>query len=327
MDALSLHSKILDGYKEYIWSFIDIYDEDIRKEVEKSLNSGKLWPDPLIQFNPSFEKTGSVDGLVADGTLNASLGHVFKGVSLYTHQIEAMRLGSQLESFVVTSGTGSGKSLTYLGTVFNHLFREGVGKGIQAILVYPMNALINSQEEELKKLAARYEESTGSAFPIRFAAYTGQTRSELRQQILTEPPDVLLTNYMMLELLLTRHGEQQMRDSIYRSLRFLVFDELHTYRGRQGADVGMLIRRIRGCCRSKLTLIGTSATMASSGSFEKQRETVASVTSKIFGEDISPRQIIGETLSRSLPNSSTLQSREALSAAVNQSIANQDGEK
>jgi hypothetical protein len=132
---------------------------------------------------------------------------------------------------------------------------------------------------------------------------------------------------MMLELLLTRHGEQQMRDSIYRSLRFLVFDELHTYRGRQGADVGMLIRRIRGCCRSKLTLIGTSATMASSGSFEKQRETVASVTSKIFGEDISPRQIIGETLSRSLPNSSTLQSREILSAAVNQSIDNQNGEK
>jgi ATP-dependent helicase YprA (DUF1998 family) len=112
MDALSLHSKILDGYKEYIWSFIDIHDEDIRKEVEKSLNSGKLWPDPLIQFNPSFEKTGSVDGLVADGTLNASLGHVFKGVSLYTHQIEAMRLGSQLESFVVTSGTASGITYT-----------------------------------------------------------------------------------------------------------------------------------------------------------------------------------------------------------------------
>jgi len=326
MDALSLHSKILEGYKDYIWSFIDIHDDDIRQVVEKSLNSGKLWPDPLIQFNPSFEKTGSVDGLIADGTLDAALGNVFKGVSLYTHQIEAMRLGSKLESFVVTSGTGSGKSLTYLGTVFNHLFRNGCGKGIQAILVYPMNALINSQMEELKKLAGRFEESAGSPFPIRFASYTGQTRFELRKQILSEPPDILLTNYMMLELLLTRHGEQQIRDSIYSSLRFLVFDELHTYRGRQGADVGMLIRRIRGCCRSKLTLIGTSATMASSGTFEKQRETVAEVTSKIFGEEITSRQIVGETLARSLQKSSTLQSREALAASINQAIDNSKGE-
>lgn len=303
-------------YRSYIWSFIDIHDDDIRSRVQESLNTGRLWPDPLIQFNPSFEKSGSVDTLIAEGILASELRHVFQGVSLYTHQIEAMRMGSKPRSFVVTSGTGSGKSLTYLGSVFNHLFRNGSGKGVQAILVYPMNALINSQVEELKKLAARYEESAGGQFPVRFAAYTGQTRSELRKQILDQPPDILLTNYMMLELLLTRHGERQIRDSIYKSLRFLVFDELHTYRGRQGADVGMLIRRIRGCCNSPLTLIGTSATMASGGTFADQRTAVASVAGKIFGEEVKPDQIIGETLDRSLASSATSPNRGELAAAI-----------
>lgn len=316
MDALSLHSKILEGYQDYIRSFIDIHDDDIRQNVEAALQTRKLWPEPLIQFNPSFERNGSVDALVADGTLHPQVGEVFKGFSLYSHQIEAMRLGAQPRSFVVTSGTGSGKSLTFLGSVFNHLFRFGSGKGVQAILVYPMNALINSQEEELKKLAAGYETTTGSPFPLRFAAYTGQTKSEIRKQILDSPPDILLTNYMMLELLLTRHGERQIRDSIYGSLRFLVFDELHTYRGRQGADVGMLIRRIRGCCKSPVTMIGTSATMVSTGSYHDQRLAVATVAGQIFGESCAAEQIIGETLDRSLPGSRITPDSATLSKAI-----------
>ena len=80
------------------------------------------------------------------------------------------------------------------------------------------------------------------------------------------PPQILLTNYMMLELLLTRVQERPIRDAIYQNLRFLVFDELHTYRGRQGADVAMLIRRIRAQCKQHVTCIGTSATMVSVGS-------------------------------------------------------------
>ena len=325
MNALSLHSKILDGYKDYIESFIDIRDDDIRSKVEESLQTRKLWPEPLIQFNPSFEKNGSVDSLVADGTLHSEVGRVFKGFSLYTHQIEAVRLGAQPRSFVVTSGTGSGKSLTYLGSIFNHLFRSGAGQGVQAILVYPMNALINSQAEELKKLADAYETETGSEFPLKYAAYTGQTKSEVRQQILENPPDILLTNYMMLELLLTRHGERQIRDSIYASLRFLVFDELHTYRGRQGADVGMLIRRIRGCCKSPVTTIGTSATMVSSGSYHEQRQAVAGVAEQIFGDPFIADQIIGETLARSLPGSETQPAKSALSDAIREPLPSSNG--
>ncbi|TAE90590.1 MAG: DEAD/DEAH box helicase [Verrucomicrobia bacterium] len=316
MDALSLHSKILSGYEHYIRSFIDIHDEDIRAAVYSALDTRKLWPEPLIQFNPSFEKNGSVDSLVKDGTLHEEVGRVFQGYSLYSHQIEAMRLGAQPRSFVVTSGTGSGKSLTYLGSIFNHLFRSGPGKGVQAILVYPMNALINSQSEELNKLAHTYESTTGEPFPLSYAAYTGQTKSEARKQILTNPPDILLTNYMMLELLLTRHGEEQIRNSIYDSLKFLVFDELHTYRGRQGADVGMLIRRIRGCCNSSITMIGTSATMVSSGTYAEQRLGVAKVAEQIFGEPFTIDQIIGETLTRSIPGSEKTPHAELLSSSI-----------
>jgi len=141
MDALNLHSKIVSGYEDYIRSFIDIHDDDIRAKVEQELSGNKLWPEPLIQFNPSFERNLSVADFVKDGVLHEEIGRVFHGYTLYTHQVEAITLGAKAKSFVVTSGTGSGKSVTFLGSVFNHLFQNGYGKGIQAVLVYPMNAL------------------------------------------------------------------------------------------------------------------------------------------------------------------------------------------
>lgn len=320
MDALKLHRKIVSGYEDYIRSFIDIYDDDIRTKVEKDLSGNKLWPEPLIQFNPSFERNVAVAELVNNGLLHNEIGRVFHGYTLYTHQVEAITLGAKGKSFIVTSGTGSGKSVTFLGSVFNHLFQNGYGRGIQAILVYPMNALINSQEEELKKFAKNYQDQAKKDFPIRFAAYTGQTKGEQRDGILKNPPDILLTNYMMLELILTRHGERDLRDSIYENLHFLVFDELHTYRGRQGADVSMLIRRIKGRSRHPVTSIGTSATMSSKGSSAHRKKTIAEVASAIFGEDFGTNQIITETLTRSLDDTSYPFSPEILAAAINHPI-------
>ena len=92
----------------------------------------------------------------------------------------------------------------------------------------------------------------------------------------------------MLELLLTRMRERSMRDAIYEHLRFLVFDELHTYRGRQGADVAMLMRRIRSRCSHEVLCIGTSATMVSVGSLASQCEQVAQVATTLFGRPFMP---------------------------------------
>ena len=126
--------------------------------------------------------------------------------------------------------------------IVDHVLRRGSGQGIQAIVVYPMNALANSQAEELKKFL---EKGYGAGqSPVRFARYTGQEKGDEREAIRSNPPDVLLTNYMMLELLLTRREDRALVRAA-QGLRFLVFDELHTYRGRQGADVALLIRRCR----------------------------------------------------------------------------------
>ena len=78
-----------------------------------------------------------------------------------------------------------------------------------------------------------------------------------------------------------------------------MLDELHTYRGRQGADVAMLVRRVRDACQSPdLQCIGTSATMASGGTIADQRAEVAEVASRIFGAEVTPERVIGETLDR-----------------------------
>lgn len=320
MNVFDSHEKIVRDYASYIRSFININDAQIRGVVEQALGDGKLWPEPLLQFNPAYEIVGRVDQVASDGLLHPSLTDVFRGYSLYRHQVEAIALGTRGEDFVVTSGTGSGKSLTYIASIFDHLFRHPAPDGVTAVVVYPMNALINSQTKEFELYRDHYEKATGSPFPIRFGQYTGQEKEEVRQRLREDPPHVLLTNYMMLELLLTRVQERPVRDAIFGNARFLVFDELHTYRGRQGADIAMLIRRIRAQCRQEVTCIGTSATMTSVGSLASQREAVADVATTVFGRRFQPGQVIGETLARSLAYGGELPRREELSLAVSAPI-------
>jgi ATP-dependent helicase YprA (DUF1998 family) len=109
-------------------------------------------------------------------------------------------------NYVLTTGTGSGKSLSYIVPIVDHVLRRGPGRGIQAIVVYPMNALANSQEGEPERFL-RYGYPDGRT-PLTFAKNTGQEADETRQAIVHEPPDILLTNYVMLDLILTRPIER-----------------------------------------------------------------------------------------------------------------------
>jgi ATP-dependent helicase YprA (DUF1998 family) len=162
-----------------------------------------------------------------------------------------------------------------------------------------MNALANSQEGELEKFLCRGYPNDQS--PVTFARYTGQESNERKQEIIANPPDILLTNYVMLELLLTRPDEKPLVQA-GKGLRFLVLDELHTYRGRQGADVAMLARRTREAFGAEhLQCVGTSATLAGSGSYDEQRAEVAGIASMIFGTAVQPEHVIGETLRRATP--------------------------
>ncbi len=301
MNALQLHNGILNNYKAYIESFINIKDQRIKDAVTDAIEEGKLWKEPLIQFNPAFDTSESMNDLIDSGFINPVLRDVFKEYKLYAHQVEALKLGSAGHDFIVTSGTGSGKSLTFIGTIFNYLAQNpGNPKGVKAIIIYPMNALINSQFNELKGYEEYYKNKTGNEFPFSFGQYTGQEKGDERQNLLENLPDILLTNYMMLELILTRSKEANLKASIYENLRFLAFDELHTFRGRQGSDVALLIRRIKSQCKNRVSCIGTSATMVSGGSLKEQRELVADVATKFFGSTFSEDQIIGETIIKSL---------------------------
>lgn len=326
MNVFEIHRQIVEDYSQYIRSFINISDPEIERTVEGALSKGSLWPQPLLQFNPAYEQVGRVEEVIASGLLHDDLRHIFKGYSLYRHQRDAIALGVRGSDFVVTSGTGSGKSLTYIGTVFNHLLQNPGSDGVVAVVVYPMNALINSQTNEFNKYRSNYESGTGRGFPITFGQYTGQEKEDRRQFMREDPPQVLLTNYMMLELLLTRVQERPIRDAIFQKLRYLVFDELHTYRGRQGADVAMLIRRIQSQCMESVCCIGTSATMVSVGSAETQRSEVARVGSTVFGRPFESEQIVDETLARSLAANEFLPSKQELHAAITAEIDTAAGE-
>jgi superfamily II DNA/RNA helicase len=326
MNILSFHKNLISKYKSYINSFIHIKSPDILQFVNDGINSNKLWREPLIQFNPTFQKGSPINSLIERGNLHPEMNEIFADFELYRHQEEAIELGSQGKEFVVTSGTGSGKSLTYIATIFNHILKskQSLDGKIQAVIVYPMNALINSQFNEISKYKEQYEKQPHKTFGIEFAQYTGQEGQEERDELRRNPPHILLTNYVMLEYLMTRGGDDvELRKNILANIQFLVFDELHTYRGRQGADVSLLIRRIKAQASGKVNCIGTSATMVSGDdvSITAQREIVASIASTIFGSTFKSDQVIIEYLVRSLEGSGT-PSKEDLFDAINKADIN-----
>ena len=335
MDVFDLRKRLVSDYRDYTRSFIKIRDPRIGAFVDGILDAEGFWPEPLLQLNPTFSPGGTIDDLVAEGVLHEECSRIFRiGKSdadhrgrplyLHRHQREAILQVAEGRSCVLTTGTGSGKSLAYIVPIVDQILRRGsergIRGGIQAVVVYPMNALANSQAEELGKFLDKgYPEGRS---PVRFARYTGQERGAAREAIRSDPPDILLTNYMMLELLLTRSEDRELVRAA-QGLKFLVFDELHTYRGRQGADVAMLIRRCRhalgsGVFGDGVVCIGTSATMASGGSSEEQRREVAKVSQALFGVDFTPEQVIGETLERATPEIDTGNPavRDAIRAAI-----------
>jgi len=306
MDVFELREKLVADYSSFVQGFINIRSLEIRDVVNQEFENGLLWPDPLIQLSPFFQPGEDIDELINNGTLYPECAKIFRikehekdlgrRLILHRHQAEAIKIADKGNDYVLTTGTGSGKSLSYLVPIVDHVLKSGSGKGIKAIVVYPMNALANSQERELNKfINFGYPDCSG---PVTFRRYTGQESDDEKNEIRANPPDILLTNYVMLELILTRPEEAPLVRSC-RDLRFLVLDELHTYRGRQGADVAMLVRRTREATKTtNLVCVGTSATLAGGGLWNDQAKEVARVASLLFGSDVSPDHIIGETLQR-----------------------------
>ncbi len=333
LDVFSLRDAVVGEYKKFATSFTTIFAEDIRRQVEAIYAEQRYWPEPLIQINPSYKRSTSVSDLTAAGVLHPRCPDIFRTgtspespgqpLSLYKHQEQAIALAAHGESYVVTTGTGSGKSLCFFIPIVSAVLAErsvSAPRRTSAIVIYPMNALANSQLEELDKFMSNVEGEK----PVTFARYTGQESAEERRRIAEHPPDILLTNFMMLELLMTRQEEIDRKViGNCAGLRFLVLDELHTYRGRQGADVALLMRRVRErLSPERLQCIGTSATMASEGSIEEKSRIVAGVASKIFSVEIPESNVIVETLERATdPGTTAASVRPKLAEAIERGVA------
>lgn len=312
-------------YKSFIDSYHRFKNPEIEKWVRKNTEEGHLlWREPFLHISRTFSKGKSLQYFVDQNIVEKECLRIFRDnikdknsppVLLYQHQSEAIfNIAQNKNNTIVATGTGSGKSFCFGIPIISECLKmkkDGI-RGIKAVIVYPMNALANSQYEDF---AARLE---GSGLTI--AIYTGDTLykeedaqcefkqitgreypydSELisREMIKQKKPDILLTNYQMLELILTRFEDKELFPLHQRGVfKFLVLDEIHSYSGRRGADVACLIRRLKWHTGTmgKLICIGTSATIQS-GEGEDSKKIMAKFASKIYGEEFKPEYIIGES--------------------------------
>lgn len=270
---------------------------------------------------------------------------------LYLHQIESfLKIASHHQHIVVATGTGSGKTECFLIPLLIHLLREPenarVQTGVRALLLYPMNALVEDQIGRLRRLLfwvnlLALDSRLGDlrlARPISFGRYTGETpvsdhdnapdryaspealhelgELRYREEMQNHPPDILVTNFTMLEYMLLRNDDRRLFQSPA-SLRFLVLDEVHTYHGTTGMEVATLLRRFRDFLRRGLggaqpnyVCIGTSATL---GSGEHVRQGLAQFATQLFGVPFGENQVVlGRPQPRPSENPATFNSDRLL---------------
>jgi ATP-dependent helicase YprA (DUF1998 family) len=303
MQPLRLADATRTDYRRYIRTSFPVLDEQLRTLIDRMIEERNLlWKSPYVSLSRPYESKVTVQNLIDEGVLHPRLAAIFRPSAgnewrLFWHQEAAARRILQGLPTIVSSGTGSGKTEAFLIPILEYCLRHREGEGVKALLVYPMNALANDQFKRLRGYLA----GTG----ITFARYTGDTpetgspdRAEepppeektTREAIRRAPPDILITNYVMLERLLVRREDQQ----IFRQhqVRFLVMDEVHTYGGAQGIEVACLIRRFKehvGRAEGGLIPIGTSATVKGDADAP-----VAAFASKLFAEQFTEDSVIRE---------------------------------
>ncbi len=332
MNPLEVFRELQSAYRSYVETYQTIRNDRIRAWLHERIEEGRfLWRAPFLTLGRRFQPGESLEILVTEGLLHARIPAIFRRkrddpssgpIAPYRHQSEAWRvLLREQRNCVVATGTGSGKSFCFavpaVSSALTANEAQGVGprdrRGVKALFIYPMNALANSQYEDLAQrlvgtglTVCNYTrdlrddpESALRAFREATGRDTPWDSEVISRQDLRDGcgADILITNYVMLELILTRFEDRsvfpfgQLSD-----LRFLVLDEIHTHSGRGGADVACLVRRLKEHTktRGKLRCVGTSATI-DSGSPEASRASVARFASDLFGEMFSPDDVVSET--------------------------------
>jgi len=242
---------IRDSLVDYLTTTFALTDEDARHGLDRFLSDPTtgMFKGPYVRLRLPFRPAD-------EGWRNAL--QWYEGFPPYGHQAAAFARLSSLggrrpQPTLITTGTGSGKTEAFLYPILDHVLRarrEGV-TGMKALILYPMNALANDQALRLTQILTGHPELRS----VTAALYTGQQgrpRTMVTEDgLITDrgimrdaAPDILLTNYKMLDQLLLRHEDQAMWRQSATSLQYLVLDEFHTYDGAQGTDVAMLLRRL-----------------------------------------------------------------------------------
>lgn len=304
---------VREDYRHYIETSFLVRDPELKARIGQLIETEKLlWQEAFVSLAHPFRGGGSLSELIAEGVLDPGVTQAHWGFdALFAHQAAAtQRICGQAgpdRNTVVATGTGSGKTESFLLPIVDDCLRHQGERGVRAVIVYPMNALANDQLERLRRLLA----GTG----VTFGRYSGDTpfndqeatergiprpptspaeERYTRQEIHADPPQILLTNYVMLELLLLRKKDQQIFQGI--KPRYLVLDEVHTYTGILGAEVACLIRRLKehaGLRPGELTCIGTSATIVSAGD-QSSEERLLEFAAELFGEPFTADALIQE---------------------------------
>lgn len=303
---LNILNRIIQEYREHLLTEFRAKDPELKKSLQDAIDKpGFLAGEPFFQAHRPFQEGKKWRDLPIDKRLAAVMEQ--KSPRAYQHQSEAIAhlLGDTPTPLVVTTGTGSGKTETFLLPVIQNAIAANQQTGLTAILIYPMNALANDQLSRINS----YLEASGWAGAVTVAKYDRGTTQKQRQELRKNPPHILLTNYMMLEYLLIRPAD---RDSLFANhrCRYLVLDEVHTYRGALGANIALLVRRLQGHLARvanrqdapptpTLIPIGTSATIKSDdeeGNPGERDRAIKQFFHKISGATVDAIKVIGEEL-------------------------------
>lgn len=266
LNPVSLSRAIKDTFADYVATTLSIADKKYSVLLKKQLRKdGVIAKGPYLELGDAYKSGATILDLIRNGIMSplfASFGRGFKlERPLYVHQEAAVRAAANGDNLIVTTGTGSGKTECFLLPVVNALFRETeesgkLDDGVRAIVIYPMNALINDQVKRLREL---FQDSD-----ITFGVYNGNTEQRekdgqlkyrstygfdplpnervSRDAMREKPPHILITNYSMLEYMLIRPND----DQVFRNAKscFVILDEAHIYKGATGIEASMLVRRV-----------------------------------------------------------------------------------
>jgi len=301
-------------YKKFVKTFQKFQNPDIQEWVNQQMErKDLLYKDPLIELEFQFEKGKPLQKYVKEGIFDPKIQEIYN-IEPYKHQSDSLdKVCIENKNIMVSTGTASGKSMCFWIPIVNTCLKmkeQGLN-GIKAIVIFPMNALANSQFYGLVK--------TLHGSGLKVGRYTGDTPhpkeeglkllkknydrepydSEYvsREEIKENPPDILITNYVMLDLILMRFDDRYLFPEQFKGyLKYLVLDEIHTYSGNMGADVAGLIRRLKEKTDTsgKIRCIGTSATIKKNKK-SGGASSIIEFAEKIFGEKFEPSSLIEAT--------------------------------